>query len=98
MRAALAAVRQHHPKRVVVAVPAGAVQTCAELEAEGQADEVVCATAPNPFVAVGLWYHDFTPTTDDEVRRLMAASKAVPSEDSEGEQQGTDERHQPGRD
>ena len=96
MRAALAAVRQRGPARVVAAVPAGAIQTCAEIEAEGQADEVVCAITPSPFVAVGLWYRDFAPTTDDEVRRLVAAADPVPSRQPEGEHQGTDERHQPG--
>src|SRR4051812_48410680 len=78
MRAALAAVRQRHPARVVVAVPTAAAQTCRQLEAE--ADEVVCALTPTPFVAVGLWYHDFTPTTDEQVRQLMRDE--VPSEQS----------------
>jgi putative phosphoribosyl transferase len=69
MRAAVVAARQQQPARVVVAVPVGAVSTCAELAAE--ADDVVCVRTPEPFVAVGLWYRDFTPTTDDEVRALL---------------------------
>lgn len=70
MLAAVRAVRQQGPDRIVVAVPVGAPPTCAELRAE--ADEVVCATTPEPFYAVGLWYEDFRPTGDDEVRELLA--------------------------
>jgi predicted phosphoribosyltransferase len=69
MRAAVAALRRLGPARIVVAVPVGAVDTCAELEAE--ADEVVCALTPEPFLAVGLWYEDFTQTSDEEVRELL---------------------------
>jgi len=69
MRAAVMAVRQQQPARVIVAVPVGAASTCAELAIE--ADDVVCVRRPDPFVAVGLWYRDFTPTTDDEVRTLL---------------------------
>jgi putative phosphoribosyl transferase len=69
MRAAVVAARQQQPARVIVAVPVGAVSTCADLATE--ADDVVCVRTPEPFVAVGLWYRDFTPTTDDEVRALL---------------------------
>jgi predicted phosphoribosyltransferase len=69
MRAAVIAVRQQQPARVVVAVPVGAASTCADLSTE--ADDVVCVRMPDPFVAVGLWYRDFTPTTDLEVRTLL---------------------------
>ena len=69
MRAAVMAARQQQPARVIVAVPVGAVSTCADLAAE--ADDVVCVRTPDPFVAVGLWYRDFTPTTDYEVRSLL---------------------------
>jgi predicted phosphoribosyltransferase len=69
MRAAVMAVRQQAPARVIVAVPVGAPSTCADLARE--ADEVVCVRTPDPFVAVGLWYRDFTPTSDDEVRELL---------------------------
>jgi predicted phosphoribosyltransferase len=54
---------------VIVAVPVGAPSTCADLERD--ADEVVCVRTPDPFVAVGLWYRDFSPTTDHEVRALL---------------------------
>jgi len=71
MRAAVQAVRQRRPARVVVAVPVGAPQTCDELSAI--ADEVVCAQTPEPFAAVGQWYSDFDQTTDQEVRDLLRA-------------------------
>jgi predicted phosphoribosyltransferase len=70
MRAAVAGLRRQEPARVVVAVPIAAAETCAELQAE--ADEVICALTPRPFHSVGLWYQDFTQTTDDEVRDLLA--------------------------
>jgi len=70
MRAAVRAVRAREPARIVVAVPVAAAETCRELEQE--ADEVVCAATPRSFRAVGLWYDDFRPTSDDEVRGLLA--------------------------
>jgi putative phosphoribosyl transferase len=72
MRAAVAAVRNQGPARIVVAVPVAARETCAALEAE--ADEVVCVVTPEPFYAVGLWYDDFSQTTDEEVRMLLTRS------------------------
>lgn len=74
MRAAVRAVRAQGPARVVVAVPVGAESTCEALAHE--ADEVVCAAMPEPFVAVGYWYREFAQTTDEEVRQLLAASRA----------------------
>ncbi len=71
MRAAVSAVRAYRPARVVVAVPVGARLTCRELE--DVADEVVCARMPPTFQAVGQWYADFAPTTDAEIRRLLAS-------------------------
>jgi predicted phosphoribosyltransferase len=70
MRAAAAAVRGQQPTRIVVAAPVAAASTCAELRNE--VDEVVCAETPEPFYAISLWYRDFTQTTDDEVRELLA--------------------------
>jgi predicted phosphoribosyltransferase len=69
MRAAVEAVRQHGPARVVVAVPVGAPSTCQEFA--DITDETVCARTPEPFRAVGLWYSDFAQTTDEEVRQLL---------------------------
>lgn len=69
MRAAVMAARQQQPARVIVAVPVGAPSTCADLRRD--ADEVVCVRTPDPFIAVGLWYRDFTPTSDREVQSLL---------------------------
>ena len=69
MRAAVQAVRQHQPARVIVAVPVGAPETCDAFA--DVTDETVCARTPEPFRAVGLWYRDFSETTDDEVRSLL---------------------------
>jgi putative phosphoribosyl transferase len=74
MRAAVHAVRALGPERLVVAVPVAARQTCEQLRAE--VDELVCADTPEPFHAVGLWYDDFTQTSDDEVRDLLARAGA----------------------
>lgn len=73
MRAAIAAVRTQHPQRVVVAVPVGAEATCADMRAE--VDEMVCASTPEPFWAVGQWYADFSPVSDEEVRDLLARAE-----------------------
>jgi predicted phosphoribosyltransferase len=74
MRAAVLALRRLKPARVVVAVPVGAWQTCQALQKI--ADEVVCAFTPEPFSAVGLWYADFSQTTDEEVRQLLSRANA----------------------
>ena len=71
MRAAVVAIRRLRPARVVVAVPVGARETCESLG--NIADEVVCALIPETFSAVGFWYVEFTQTSDDEVRQLLAA-------------------------
>jgi len=73
MRAALRAVRQQQPARLVAAAPVGARDTCAALRDE--ADEVVCAATPEPFRAVGLWYRDFPQASDEEVHRLLAQAQ-----------------------
>jgi putative phosphoribosyl transferase len=77
MRAAAAALNKQGPAKVIVAVPVAARQTCAELERE--VDIVVCALTPDPFYAVGLWYQDFSPTTDQEVRLLLAWAYGEPA-------------------
>jgi putative phosphoribosyl transferase len=74
MRAAVRALRAQGPARIVVAVPVGAPETCAEFQDE--ADDVICAVTPDPFYAVGLWYGDFSQTTDEEVRELLARAEA----------------------
>ena len=75
MRAACAALRQLGPARLVVAVPVAPVEACEEMRAE--ADEVVCAATPEPFYGVGMWYADFTQTTDAQVRNLLARADAA---------------------
>ena len=69
MRAAAAALRQQQPARIVIAVPTAAPETCEEFRSE--VDEIVCAMTPEPFYAVGLWYEDFSQTTDAEVHNLL---------------------------
>jgi len=74
MKAAVEAVRALAPARIVVAVPVGAPETCGALS--HAADDVVCARTPEPFSAVGLWYEDFSQTTDQEVRELLGAAQS----------------------
>lgn len=69
MEAAVIALRQLEPARIIVAVPVGARETCERLRR--RADEVVCPATPEPFSAVGLWYEDFSQTTDEDVRRFL---------------------------
>jgi putative phosphoribosyl transferase len=71
MKAAVQAASKHSPARIVVAVPVGASETCRELR--DVASAVICARTPEPFSAVGLWYRNFSQTTDDEVRALLHA-------------------------
>jgi putative phosphoribosyl transferase len=70
MRAALRALREQQPARLIVAVPVAAPPTCLELLDE--ADDVICAFTPDPFFAVGLWYQNFEQTSDQEVHDLLA--------------------------
>ena len=77
MKAAVLAVRRLGPRRLVVAVPVGAQDTCEALEK--LADRVVCLRMPEPFQAVGLWYRNFRQTTDDEVRALLQAAANRPA-------------------
>jgi putative phosphoribosyl transferase len=70
MRAAARALRSQEPARLVIAVPVAAPEACADLR--NDADEVICAVTPQPFLAVGYWYEDFSQITDDEVRELLA--------------------------
>jgi predicted phosphoribosyltransferase len=69
MRAAAVALRGQGPAKIVVAVPVAARETCDELG--GEVDEMVCASTPEPFDAVGKWYENFSQTTDEEVRLLL---------------------------
>jgi predicted phosphoribosyltransferase len=69
MRAAVAALQRLGPGRLIVAVPTAAPSTCSELGQE--VDECICVITPEPFHAVGIWYEDFSQTTDEEVRDLL---------------------------
>jgi predicted phosphoribosyltransferase len=75
MRAAVRALRQMQPARIVVAAPVAAAETCRSLSTE--ADEVVCVSTPELFHAVSMWYQEFSQTTDEEVRSLLEASMHV---------------------
>ncbi len=72
MGAAIAALRRRSPASVVVATPIAPPSVCAQLET--QVDEVVCAHTPEEFGTLGRWYQDFSPTTDDQVREILARS------------------------
>jgi predicted phosphoribosyltransferase len=69
MKAAVAALRQQGPVRLIVAVPTAPAETVLELR--DMADEVVCPLTPDPFYAVGGSYANFNQTTDEEVRDLI---------------------------
>lgn len=75
MRVAVQALRARGVARIVVAVPVAPRETCAVLAAE--ADEVMCARTPDPFTAVGLWYRDFSPVSDETVRALLGARETA---------------------
>lgn len=86
MRAAVGALRQSNPARIIVAVPVAAAETARSLREE--ADGVVCLSAPSDFHAVSMWYEDFSQTSDEEVRSLLDAGttvsrpkRALPKED-----------------
>jgi putative phosphoribosyl transferase len=69
MRAAAASLRLQKPRRIVVAVPVSSPEACDEFRNE--VDEIVCAVTPQHFQGVGLWYKDFSQTSDEEVRELL---------------------------
>ncbi len=70
MRAAVRALRQEKAGSIIVAVPVAARETCEDFFRE--VDDIVCLRKPDPFQAVGLWYDDFSQTTDEEVHKLLA--------------------------
>src|SRR5918995_1054968 len=82
MWAAVAAIRRQQPARIVVAVPVAAASTCQALEQA--ADEVICASTPALFVAVGQAYRNFAQTTDEEVRTLLDAARATNDDHAAG--------------
>lgn len=72
MVAAARALRARHPRRIIVAVPVGSEQAVAALARE--VDEIVCPSRPEPFIAIGLHYGDFSQVEDGEVLDLLRAS------------------------
>jgi predicted phosphoribosyltransferase len=78
MHAAVASLKQRQPARIIIAVPTAAPSTCDEFAAE--VDELVCVIQPEPFIAVGYWYRQFSQTSDEEVRSLLEqANHSLPT-------------------
>jgi putative phosphoribosyl transferase len=73
MRAAVMALRQQAPRRIVIGVPVASPEVCEQFRAE--VDDIVCVSTPDPFYAVGYWYQDFAQTTDEEVRELLSQAE-----------------------
>lgn len=74
MRAAIAALRQQNPAKIIVAVPVAPAETVSELNTE--ADEVICLAMPDPFTAIGKFYTDFSQVSDSEVKQLLSEAWA----------------------
>jgi putative phosphoribosyl transferase len=74
MRVAAAALRGKDPARIIVAVPVAAESSCQDFG--DMVEEIVCVETPRSFGAVGQFYEDFSQTSDEEVRRLLEASRA----------------------
>jgi putative phosphoribosyl transferase len=77
MLAAIASIRAQAPRALIVAVPLAAPSICQELR--HHVDEVICGATPHPFRYLGLWYEDFSPTSDDDVCQLLSASESCES-------------------
>jgi len=75
IRAVITLIRQQQPKRIIVAVPVAPKSVCKELQAE--VDKLVCLKMPEPFYAVGLWYDNFSQTSDEQVHKLTAMANAA---------------------
>ena len=73
MRAAVAGLRARNPEEIVVAVPTASPETCEMFEKE--VDDIICAVTPHPFYGVGVWYRDFSQTTDEEVRTYLKRAR-----------------------
>ena len=74
---AIRAIREHQPRRIVLAVPVCAPETAEELR--GEVDDVVCGARPRDFIGVGLWYERFDPTSDEEVLDLLERARETAS-------------------
>jgi putative phosphoribosyl transferase len=67
--AAIRSIRDRHPASLTVAVPVGSRAACVSLQAE--VDELICLSEPEVFLAVGLYYRNFDPVEDEDVRRIL---------------------------
>jgi len=76
MRAAVTALKTRDPKLIIVAVPVASEQACEDFKHEADVMSV-CAVTPEPFYGVGMWYRDFSQTTDEEVRQLLGSANAA---------------------
>jgi putative phosphoribosyl transferase len=72
LRAAIAALQRQNPRRIVVAAPVAPPSVCDALR--NVVDDVVCLSMPEPLQSIGMWYQDFSQTTDEEVRELLKQS------------------------
>jgi putative phosphoribosyl transferase len=75
LRAAIATLRQKNPQAIVVAVPVAAGAACESLRKT--VDQLVCLTTPEPLQSIGMWYVDFSQTSDEEVQQLLARQKEI---------------------
>jgi putative phosphoribosyl transferase len=74
LRAAIAALQQQHPHQIVVAAPVAPPSVCESLRST--VDQVICLETPEPLYSIGMWYVDFSQTTDEEVQALLQKSEA----------------------
>lgn len=81
MHAAVQALNEDHPRRLVVAVPVAPPETCEAIRTE--VDEIVCAVTPPAFYGIGRWYDEFLQTTDEEVRELLGRATRSAQRQSE---------------
>jgi putative phosphoribosyl transferase len=72
MRAAIASLRAQRVREVIGAVPVAPPEACLELDRE--TDAAVCLATPQPFMAVGQWYEEFSPPSDEEIQRQLRAN------------------------
>ncbi len=81
IRAAITAIKKLSAKRLIIAIPVAPASTVQELNRE--VDEVICLKTPEPFYAIGNWYHDFSQTSDEEVRDLLTKAHRFSGEKSD---------------
>lgn len=74
MKAAIAAVKEKSPSKIIVGVPVAPPSTCDELE--DSVDDMICLLKPEYFRAVGLWYDVFDQTSDQEVKDLLQKAES----------------------